>query len=199
MLQAASDAEPLTIDLTGLATSRQREIRGRRLLVLFLVALFLAVGCVGLFLIVYPTGGGGPALTPGPAVLVTFGFLIAGEGWYVSTGYKESPHRVTVTSQCASFEDASRQLTFQLDWDNPNLRFRLYDLSQLPPMLRDGKARTTEFSLEPPRGPRSPIPRNVYEAIVNQVEAHHLRQVRRDVPGRSGGKIVITLVEGVSR
>jgi hypothetical protein len=188
------EAQALTFDLASLAETRHKETRGRRIFVLVLAAVFLIVAATGLFLILSPPGGGGPALGLGPVFLLVFGILVAGEGWYVSRGYKAAPCRVTVTPRSAAFEDASRQVTFQLDWESPRLRFRVYDMTQLPPVRRDGKPRTTDFILEPSGGPRSPIPRQAYEAIMKEVETHCLPRVHRSMPGRSGGKIVMTLV-----
>ena len=192
----SSPSPALTFELDSLVAERDIRTRGRRVFLTSLVIIFLGFAALGLILFSIAARSGSFSREAGPVLLTVFGAVIAGESWYVSRGYRPAPRRLTVDGRCALFEYDSRQVGFKLEWSDPRLRFTIYDLSHLPSVLRDGKPRITVFAVEPPRGPRTPVPPDAYEAIMREVAAHGLRIIHHQRPGRSSGRVVWSFVTG---
>jgi hypothetical protein len=183
-----------SFDLTNLARETDAEARHRRTLVRIIGLLFGAIAVIGVYLLLFPTPGHAATFYTGPLLLVVFGILVFLFSTWAVRGIGPAPRRLTVSPQHLSFEAFSDRPDAQLVWDDPDLRFRLFDVRALPKIRPNGKPRNVEFIVDPVSCPRTPVPQAAFDAILREAENHGLRLVRRTQPSRGPGTIQVTTV-----
>lgn len=182
-------------DLADLADRWNKTARSRRRFLLVGSGLCFVLALAGLYLLVSAPAGIFSFRALGAWVLlVGFGlsslYALRGSS-LVGPAYR----RLVVYDGGISFEGSSRGQSKRLPWNDPKFQLDIYDRTMLPSTELDGTPRVLDFVVRPRGGPRTPVPRPAFEAILSGAREHGLVVRRRpiQVGGDPVGGTLVTI------
>ncbi len=189
----------MVFDLTPLATELDRNYRSQRLMTRA-VAMFFAIALVvGVYLLSFPPANHAPNFYVGPLLLVIVSALICIQWWVGSATFGHAPTRLELTSKLAAFQGSPGQKAWLLSWSDPKLRFGIIDRTRLPRVRYDGRPQIIDYIVKAPRRPQTPVPREVFDAILEQAAHHGLRVTRSETKDRMGRPETLTTISAPRR
>ena len=193
MAISTSSRPSQSFDLADLADMWDKASRFRRLFLLGGAGMCTAFALAGVYLLLSSL-----AETLSPRDL-GYWILVVGFGLVAVYGLKLAPQvgpacrRLVLDDHDLRFEAGARGRTRHLAWLDPAFELEVYDRSELPTTERDGTPRFLDFIVRLRHGPRTPLSRAAFEAILEGARSHGLEVLRRPTQDRgdpAGGSLV---------
>ncbi len=122
-----------------------------------------------------------------PIELMGMGLILGGLFWRGSRAFGPSPRQLVVTPESAVFEGVPGRSSFKVAWDDPKLRFTLYDFRALDKTQGRIRPRNVELIVEARGHAQTPVPAEAFDAILKEAEHHGLDVKHQKIPaGRMG-------------
>ncbi|MGA3023031.1 MAG: hypothetical protein ABSE66_09600 [Thermoplasmata archaeon] len=181
-----NDGVPREFDLTQLAENADRARRGRRRTVMTGGVIGVALVAIEAYFYFAPPPGAIPPHSFGPLLFILLGLVIFGYAWFVVLVLGPSARKLVVTSAHLSFESIPGRSSVRIEWNQPRFRLDIYDLRSRHAKGSDTPPRGYGFIVEPGGGPKTAVPLEARDLILQLACGDGMRMNQRTVPTGAG-------------